>query len=52
MPHYRRTWVPGGTYFFTVNLHDRRSDLLIREIALLRRVVAEVKKRHPFQIEA
>ena len=52
MPRYRRAWVPGGTYFFTVNLHDRHSDLLIREIALLRRVVATVKKRHPFQIEA
>ncbi|HCU0651500.1 TPA: transposase, partial [Pseudomonas aeruginosa] len=24
MPSYRRTWVPGGTYFFTVTLHDRR----------------------------
>ncbi|MDQ4222529.1 transposase, partial [Pseudomonas aeruginosa] len=28
MPSYRRTWVPGGTYFFTVILHDRRSNLL------------------------
>ncbi|HFF2263246.1 TPA: transposase, partial [Pseudomonas aeruginosa] len=26
MPSYRRTWVPGGTYFFTVTLHDRRSN--------------------------
>ncbi|HBO3969014.1 TPA: transposase [Pseudomonas aeruginosa] len=52
MPSYRRTWVPGGTYFFTVTLHDRRSNLLTREIDLLRRVVAQTKRRHPFRIDA
>ena len=32
-PHdYRRYRVPGGTYFFTINLLERRSDLLIRPI--------------------
>lgn len=25
MPDYRRKRVPGGTYFFTVNLLDRRT---------------------------
>lgn len=29
MPDYRRNRVPGGTFFFTVNLLDRRSDLLV-----------------------
>jgi putative transposase len=29
MPEYRRNRVPGGTIFFTVNLRDRRSDLLV-----------------------
>ena len=38
--------------FFTVTLRDRYSDLLVREIALLRRVVATVRTRHPFEIEA
>jgi hypothetical protein len=27
MPDYRRNRVPGGAFFFTVNLLDRRSDL-------------------------
>ncbi len=53
MPNYRRAWQAGGTYFFTVNLLQRgRNDLLIREIELLRRVVASVKARHPFTIHA
>ena len=52
MPNYRRVWVPGGTYFFTVTLRDRNSDLLIREIALLRRVVATTRARYPFHIDA
>jgi putative transposase len=36
MPHYRRNRVPGGTFFFTVNLLDRRSDLLVTRIDALR----------------
>ena len=32
MPNYRRNRVEGGSYFFTVNLRDRRSDLLVAEI--------------------
>jgi putative transposase len=36
MPNYRRAFIPGGTWFFTVNLHQRQSnDLLIREIPTL-----------------
>ena len=49
---YRRANVPGGTYFFTVNLLDRRSDLLLRNVEVLREVVSEVKARHPFVIVA
>jgi putative transposase len=30
MPDYRRYRVPGGTYFFTVNLMVRRFETLIR----------------------
>jgi hypothetical protein len=30
MSNYRRARVPGATYFFTVNLRDRSSDLLVR----------------------
>ena len=52
MPDYRRLRVPGACYFFTVNLADRRSDRLIRDIDTLRRAVAMARNRHPFQIEA
>ncbi|OLU13510.1 MULTISPECIES: transposase [unclassified Pseudomonas] len=52
MPNYRRARVPGATYFFTVNLQDRRSDLLIREIDLLRETVRATRARHPFHIDA
>jgi len=36
MSRYRRAQVPGATYFFTVNLLNRRSDLLVRHVDLLR----------------
>jgi putative transposase len=49
---YRRVYVKGGCYFFTVTLADRRNDLLIRHIDLLRECVADVKRRHPFEINA
>ena len=50
MPNYRRAFIPGGTYFFTVNLLQRHeNNLLIREIKLLRNTVQKVRKRHPFQ---
>ncbi|MDH1264617.1 transposase [Pseudomonas sp. GD03944] len=48
MSHYRREWVPGGTYFFTVTLADRRSRLLVDEIALLRKTYVQANKRLPF----
>ncbi len=51
MPNYRRPHHPGGTWFFTVNLLQRRgNDLLVREVDLLRRVVADVRRRHTFRI--
>ena len=53
MPNYRRAWYPGGTYFFTVNLLERRSnDLLVCFIDALREVVNKVKKAYPFKIHA
>ncbi len=52
MPHYRRLFVPGGTYFITVNLFDRRSGLLTREIAKLRAAWAYAARRHPFETVA
>ena len=53
MPNYRRAFVPGGTWFFTVNLLQRRdNELLVREIDLLRQVIRQVRHRHPFKIDA
>lgn len=53
MPNYRRAWYPGGTYFFTVNLLERKgSNLLIHNIDVLRQVIRSVKQRHPFKIRA
>ena len=52
MPNYRRYRVPGGCYFFTVNLLERHQNtLLIDEIELLRTVVKQVKDKHPFHID-
>ena len=53
MPEYRRARVPGGTYFFTVNLLERHdNNALVREIDLLRKVVKRVRELHPFHIDA
>ncbi|MGA8497853.1 MAG: transposase [Xanthobacteraceae bacterium] len=52
MPDYRRHRVEGGTYFFTANLRDRRSDLLVAEIDALRSAVRAARARHPFDIDA
>lgn len=53
MPSYRRAWVPGGTWFFTLTLQQRRdNDLLVREIELLRRCVAIERSRRPFSVLA
>ena len=49
---YRRADAAGGTYFFTVNLAERRSDLLVRHIDDLRAAMKTVKNAHPFAILA
>jgi REP-associated tyrosine transposase len=52
MSDYRRNRVPGGTYFFTVNLRDRRSDLLVTQVDALRNSVRQVMAKSPFYIDA
>ncbi len=49
---YRRANAAGGTYFFTVNLADRSSRLLVERIEVLRQAVRTVKHRHAFDIVA
>jgi putative transposase len=52
VPEYRRHRVAGATYFFTVNLLDRRSRLLTERIGILRQAVSRVRILMPFHIDA
>jgi putative transposase len=52
MPNYRRAFVPGGCWFFTVNLLDRRQSLLVDHIASLREAVAATRQACTFTIDA
>ena len=53
MPNYIRDWRPGGTFFFTVNLLERRgNDLLVRHIDALRDAVRVTRAERPFEIVA
>jgi putative transposase len=49
---YRRANVPGAIYFFTVNLADRKSNLLTEQIDLLRTAIRKIRQSHPFDIIA
>ena len=49
MPNYRRMFVPGGTYFFTVTLQDRRRAILVDGIEDLRAAWRETNARWPFE---
>ena len=51
MPDYRRCRVPGGTYFFTVNLLERRQDTLVRHVDRLREAVRRTRLERPFHID-
>jgi putative transposase len=52
MVRYRRNFLAGGTYFFTVTLADRRSRALVDHIAALRKAFRATRRERPFAIEA
>jgi putative transposase len=52
MTNYRRNFIPGGSYFFTVNLAERRLRLLTEHIGSLRAAFRDTRAAHPFAIEA
>jgi putative transposase len=52
MSNYRRAFVPGGCWFFTLNLLDRRQSLLVDHISILREAVAVTRQSHAFTIDA
>ena len=53
MTDYCRAYIPGATWFFTVNLAERRGNrLLVEKIDSLRLAFAYVRRRRPFRVEA
>jgi putative transposase len=53
MPEYRRSWVEGGTFFFTVVTYHRRPILTTTEARkILRSAWVDVRKRFPFTVDA
>ena len=51
MSNYTRNRTPGGTWFFTCCLRDRRSALLTEQIDVLRDAVRGAKASAPFDID-
>ena len=52
MVNYRRAQTPGGTYFFTVTLQDRRANHLVTYITHLHNAIRQVQRQKPFDIIA
>ena len=52
MPNYRRAFIAGASWFFTVNLRDRKRRLPVEHIDALRVAVRETRRRFPFEIDA
>ncbi|MDH5858167.1 REP-associated tyrosine transposase [Lampropedia aestuarii] len=52
MSRYRRIDASGGSFFFTVNLANRQSRLLVEHIERLRNAYGKVQQSHPFETVA
>jgi len=52
MVRYRRNFIPGGTYFFTVTLADRLSTAFVDHIGALRSAFRIARRERPFAIDA
>ena len=52
MVRYRRNFIPGGTYFFTVTLADRTSSALVDNVDALRMVFLIARHEHPFTVDS
>lgn len=50
MPRYRREYVPGGTFFFTVNLLEPRRRLLVEYVDDLRVSFRSARLARPFEV--
>ncbi len=53
MPEYRRAFIPGGTFFFTLITNQRRT-IFVEPLArqLLKEAIVDTQKEHPFEINA
>jgi len=49
---YRRADIKGATYFFTLNLANRKNTLLTDKVNELRESIRHVKQKHSFDINA
>lgn len=52
MVRYRRWFVPGATYFFTLTLRDRNATLLCDHVGLLRGAVRDTMRQRSFRLVA
>jgi putative transposase len=52
MNDYRDNRVPGGTFFFTVRLLDRGSNLLTDHISAFGEAIRQARTRKPFHVDA
>jgi REP-associated tyrosine transposase len=52
MSNYRRAFVPGRCWFFTVDLLERQQTLLVDHIAILREAGAATRQSRAFTIGA
>jgi putative transposase len=52
MVRYRRNFVAGGTFFFTLTLADRTSRALIDHVEAFRAAMRKTRCLHPFTIDA
>jgi putative transposase len=52
MVRYRRNFVPGGTFFFTVTLANRQSTALVDHVSSLRTAFRAARRERPFAIDA
>jgi putative transposase len=52
MTDYRRNFIAGGSFFFTVNLAERRLRFLTEHFDELRTALRQTRRHHPFTIDA
>jgi putative transposase len=52
MVRYRRNFLPGGTFFVTATLFDRRSRVLVDHVGALRIAMRLTRRRYSFGIDA